>query len=131
MRDCIIKASSFAATDFPYYYYRQARQNSITSTISPKRIDGVIQFIDESIENVSKSSDELANKCVLSFAAYEYCVLLLLYGNAGKVYGESDEKISELKFVLRNIKSLRGKLLYFFSRLFGVKKLLKLIAFVK
>lgn len=133
VRDCILKASQFAATDFPYYNYRQARKGSITSLISSRRISGVIQFITESLNYAAdiRGSDEIVFKCVMSFAAYEYCVLLLMCGKENSVYLENKEKIKELKFLLKFLKSLRGKILYILSCLFGIEFLLRVISTLK
>lgn len=133
VRDCILKASQFAATDFPYYNYRQARKNSITSIISSKRVDGVMQFITESLHYAAKIriSDKIGYKCIMSFAAYEYCVLLLLCGKEKNVYMENKYKVKELKFLLAFLKSLRGKMIYIFSNLFGIEPLLRVISNLK
>ena len=80
VRDAILAANVYESLDFPYYEYRQNRAGSITDTVSENRLQGLSQFITESIDLLTtdkKPNDEMA-KCAMSFVAYEYAVLLML-----------------------------------------------------
>lgn len=73
-----LRAESFDYLDFPYYCYRQDRSGSITNTVTAKYYFDTSLFVTEVVQRFSKEKkpvDEAA-ACALSFAAYEYSILV-------------------------------------------------------
>ena len=73
-----LQAESFDYLDFPYYCYRQARSGSITNTVTAKYYFDTSLFVTEVVQRFSqekKPIDDVA-ACALSFAAYEYSILV-------------------------------------------------------
>ncbi len=92
LRDCILCAERFDALDVPFYQYRQSRTGSITQKGSAKNFYDLLLFITESAEKltVDKQTKDPASRSAMSFAAYEYFVLLLSYYNLPK----ADQKLA-------------------------------------
>ncbi len=123
VRDCIMKANSFDCLDIPYYEYRQNRLGSITNTVSRRGIDGLLIFIEDTINgySINKEPIEPYGKYALSFAAYEYGVLMLNCVNQS-IYGDDTlKKINMYKWVLNYSVSNKQKVVKMIVKLFGVK----------
>lgn len=75
--DCIMKADSFDVLDFPYYVYRQGRENSRSSLIE-RSFFGMAMFVEESAAKLTENKqpkDQIGN-CAMAFVAYEYSIML-------------------------------------------------------
>ena len=109
VRDSIMKAESYDALDCPFYEYRQQRQGSITNTVSERSIKGLLTFIEETIEAYSKnkSPQGIHDKYALSFAAYEYGVLLLNYSGLKSMSDDLKKRVRAAKWILNY--SISGK----------------------
>ncbi len=81
VRDCIMEANQYCALDCQYYEYRQNRVGSITHGATLKAINGIMQFVEETVDKYSlESNGNVAfQNAAYSFAAYEYFVALLNY----------------------------------------------------
>ncbi len=132
VRDCIMCAGRFDALEFPYYEYRQNRIGSISNTPSQRSIEGLEKFIVESSDKLTIAGKPKNKKSryALSFAAYEYAILLSMLG---KYEGNHREEIvcflKKFKWVLRYGKSLRLKGINFILSLFGLEGTSKILAF--
>jgi len=73
-----LAAESFDYLDFPYYCYRQSRTGSITNTVTAKYYFDTSLFETEVVKRFSENEKPLNTdaKCALSFAAYEFSILL-------------------------------------------------------
>lgn len=59
------------------YAYRQDVSGSITHNVGGKNIDSLINIIETELQNINKRSfDDDAKDCIMSFLAYEYCIIL-------------------------------------------------------
>ncbi len=122
VRDCIIKAETYGALDVPYYEYRQQRQESITSTVSVRGINGVLRFVEETIELYSKDKkpNEPYGKYAMSFGTYEYLVLLVNYAKTKDIEPTLRERIKSDKWILNYASSRRSKILGFMVGCLGI-----------
>ena len=79
---CIMKAQTMDSIQVDLYYYRQQRENSATSVISKKSFDGLRKFVEETVNEltVGKMPKGQVEKYALSFAAYEYSIMIWQYG---------------------------------------------------
>lgn len=73
--NAFLAAESFDALEFPFYCYRQNRAGSITNSVTPKYYFDTFLFVTEVAERFGENKDAGA-KCALSFAAYEYSILV-------------------------------------------------------
>lgn len=123
IRDCILSANSFDALPVDFYYYRQVRQGSITSKITMKSFEGLGQFVCESVEKLTYAGEPKGEiECdVLSFAAYEYSIMLWQYnyleGNDKKT---AFEFLKEYRWVLQYGKAKKVKLVNFVLQILGI-----------
>ena len=104
VRDCLLAAETFDALPEPYYEYRQNRAGSITDRISAGSFFDLALFVRETAEKTStgkKPKDGVCG-CALSFAAYEYSILLWQYGRlAREERAEAEKFLEEYRRVLR------------------------------
>ena len=123
-RTCYLKANSFDVQTIPFYRYRQGRNGSITNETSIKTLEGILVFINESIEELTsnKKPKDMLSEYILSFAAYEYMVLLFNYSKATEENKRSViDELEEKKWVLvfgRNLKTIVCRNIV---KLFGVQ----------
>lgn len=93
--DCFLAARSFDAIDGPYYEYRQNREGSITSTLTPKHFFDLITFVDESVSKLVDQDGVPKNaKCAscLSFVSYELAIMTWMLGVLDKADREKGVK---------------------------------------
>lgn len=123
-------AQSIHCLDFPFYEYRQNRVGSITNTFKIKNFNDLSLFVIEGAEqfcNDKKAIDDKA-KCLMSFIAYEYSILLW---QLNKLSGE--DKKSAYKFlkqyiwVLKFANSKKTKIIKIFANLLGIRLTSKLL----
>lgn len=124
VRDCVLCAESFDALDVPYYQYRQGRAGSITHQIKAKNFNDLLRFITESAERLTENrkAKDAVSGLVMSFAAYEYSILLYGYTRIPK----EDKKaaLAAMKpyaWTLRYAVTKKGRLVFLACRLLGVR----------
>ncbi len=124
IRDCVLCAESFDALDVPYYQYRQGRAGSITHQIKAKNFNDLLRFITESAEKLTENrkAKDAVSGLVMSFAAYEYSILLYGYTRIPK----EDKKaaLAAMKpyaWTLRYAGTRKGRLVSLACRLLGVR----------
>lgn len=134
MRDCILCARDFDVLDVPYYQYRQSRQGSITSNITLKNFNDLLRFIDESVQQltVEKKAVNTISELGMSFAAYEYCILMYLYN----FLSENDKKeayacLRRYDWVMKYATSKKGKLAHVCTQIIGIKATTKLLKMIR
>ena len=134
VRDCIMCAEQFDALNFSYYEYRQNRVGSITDTSSWKSVEGLEKFIVESSDQltINGKPKNKKSKYALSFAAYEYVLLL---SGLGKYEGNQRKSLvcflKEYKWILHYGRSVRLKAINLILKLFGLEKTSKILVIYK
>lgn len=130
VRDVLICAASFDSLDFPYYEYRQSREGSVTNVISYRHFLSLARFVEESsnLFTHNKRAISYVAGCAMSFAAYEYMIMLLHYNFLGV-----EERIAAIKW-LRNFtwvakyaQNSKGKFVNLFLKMFGIKFTAKML----
>ena len=112
------------------YSYRQGVSTSITSTFGEKHYNDLFKIIKNELQNIdNRSFDVDAKASLISFIAYEYCILL---SNLEIWQTKSKEKLKELsqyKWLLsytNNPKVKVVKILYNLSGLFITSRVLSI-----
>lgn len=112
IRDCILCAVRFDVLDVPFYQYRQSRTGSITQKASAKNFYDLLLFITESVQRltVDRQAKDALSRDVMSFAAYEYFVLLLTYSSIPKADKPAAfQELAAYRWVLQYAKSAKIK----------------------
>lgn len=133
--ECIYRAESFYSFDDVLYEYRQNRSGSITSTISKNSLDGKYSFICDTISNHlnEKKYYDCYSKYILSFAAYEYAILLWYWFlfNKQNPSEYNFSKIKETAFVLRYGNTMKLRFVYVLTKLVGLNNTAKIVTYIK
>ena len=96
----LITVNKLDFTNQPYYYYRQSREGSISTTVSQKHLIDITDSIKSSVELVDKSNVVRKRKdTILNFLAYQYIVLMAYYVEADTK--ELKTKVKSLYFLLK------------------------------
>jgi len=130
-RDCFLMAESFDALTMPYYEYRQNRKGSITSTVTQKSFHGLELFIRETVEQADHLSlKDTAGGCMLSFAAYEYSIVLWQYSQlSAEERGKVKEFLDSYRWVLRYGRTAKLKMVRTAVDLLGTRRASRLLDF--
>lgn len=103
------------------YSYRQGVSTSITSTFGEKNYNDLLQIIKNELQNIdNRSFDADTESSLISFIAYEYCILL---SNLGIWQEKSKEKLKELsqyKWLLSYTDNPKVKAVNSVYKLFGL-----------
>ena len=123
-------AKSFDYLDFPYYCYRQERSGSITNNVTAKYYFDTSLFVTEVVRRFSEDGNakDRAGECMLSFAAYEYSILvwhLICLKKDDRKQARSFLK--EYKWILRYGRSSKTKLVKLAVMLLGLEGAAKLL----
>ncbi len=125
VRDCIMAANHYHALDCPYYEYRQNRVGSITHGATLKAVDGIMQFVEETVINyrIESNDNVVSRNTAYSFAAYEYFVALLNYSllRINEEKRVAYERLNKYKWVAKYSQSPTHKQIGYLIRLIGVK----------
>lgn len=119
--DVIRCAASYDKIEEPYYEYRQNRTGSITNMVSSKSFHGVGAFVSEYSSRYLPIAKEGENRYLLSFIAYEYAILLMLYHYVEKKDRKAAKSLlTKYKKVLRYGRNRRLKVIRIMVALVGV-----------
>lgn len=113
-------AESFFYCDIDYYYYRQNRIGSITNTINIRSVKSLLEILGKWLDRNGETDPfrDIFN----AFLAYEYMILLILYGTLGEDEKRGvREKIHDYKWIMRYAKGRKEKVVAFVSALFGTE----------
>lgn len=121
---CILKAESYDALPINYYYYRQAREGSITNRVTYKSFLGLKSFVKESTDYLTENKIPKSDieRYAMSFVAYEFSIMIWQYKHVGK-----ENKNNALEFlkmydwVLNYGKTKKTKLIKAMCSCFGIK----------
>lgn len=121
--DVYLAADSFDALDFPYYNYRKNVSGSITNSITPRYYFDKAKFVTYVVERFcdGKQPRDFVGACILSFAAYEYSILIW---DSGRLTGEprqqAEQFLRDYRWVLRYGRSAKTRLVRGFTAVFGL-----------
>lgn len=77
---CMLYAKTFRYLDFPFYYYRQMRDNSVTSVVTVQSLVHLRHAIQQGAEFARRKEFRQYRREIYCMMAYEVEILLLLYG---------------------------------------------------
>lgn len=121
---CILNADSYDALPIDYYYYRQAREGSITNNVTYKSFLGLRAFVEESTDFLTENEapkSEIA-RYAMSFVAYEFSIMIWQYNHVGK---ENKERalqfLKEYNWTLSYGKTKKTRLIKAICNCLGIK----------
>lgn len=122
-------AEKYAYLPEPYYYYRQARAGSITNTVSLRKTESLLWIVEKWAERKPK---DLYRRCVNSFVAFQYMILLLnlsaLPEDMAKAYWK---RAGSLKWILSYGRSQKLRMVKICVKLTGIKMTSRLLRWYK
>ncbi len=121
---CILRAESYDALPIDYYYYRQAREGSITNNVTYKSFLGLKAFVEESTDFLTENRVPKGNteRYAMSFVAYEFSIMIWQYNHVGK---ENKERalqfLKEYNWTLSYGKTKKTRLIKAICNCLGIK----------
>lgn len=122
-------AEKYAYLPDTYYYYRQAREGSITNKISEKNVESMLWIVEKwANQNPTDPYQAFVN----SFVAYQYMVLLLSLSKLEKQKAEEYwKRAADLKWIIHYGKSTKLRFVDICVRLIGIKHTARLLRIYK
>ena len=127
---CILKAESYDSLPIDYYYYRQAREGSITNIVTYKSFLGLKSFVEESTDYLTKNKTPKGDieRYAMSFVAYEFSIMIWQYSRIGDDYkGVAIRILNEYSWVLSYGASKKTKLIQKVVCILGIDLTAKLL----
>ena len=127
---CILRAESYDALPIDYYYYRQAREGSITNNVTYKSFLGLKSFVEESADYLTKNKTPKGDieRYAMSFVAYEFSIMIWQYSRIGDDYkGVAIRILNEYSWVLSYGASKKTKLIQKVVCILGIDLTAKLL----
>lgn len=125
-----LTAEKFDYLDFPYYCYRQNRAGSICNTVNARYYFDTFLFVTESADRFAenkKAKDEISG-LALSFAAYEYAILVWqMLDLSGADREKAKAMLKDYRWVLSYGRSGRTRLVKAAVNLLGLDGAAKLL----
>ena len=115
----IEKAQNFTVIDKAYVCYRQ-RENSVTSTLNEKSVVDNIITINKWKDIFMAKQDGVEKDALLASLAKLYCNLLIAYSRNKQALKHLKKDIFQFKALLRYAWNPRTKVIYRFSKIFGL-----------
>lgn len=105
------------------YAYRQGVAGSITHNIGQRNIDSLINIVEGELNKiVHRSFNDNAKDCIMSFLAYEYCIILgYLQFLDKQTAKEKYEYLKQYKYLLRYTQDPKVRKVYLAYRMLGLK----------
>lgn len=127
--DLFLTAEKFDYLEFPYYCYRQNRAGSICNTVSGKYYFDTFRFVEDSAARFGAAAPaEEQAALALSFAAYEYAILLWqVLALSGEDQTKAWELLRQYRWVLHYGKSARTRLVRVAAAILGLRGTAKLL----
>lgn len=128
--NAFLTAKRFAVLDFPFYCYRQNRAGSITNSINARYYFDTALFVTETAHRfgADRKAAGTTQQYALSFAAYEYAILLW---EMVLLTGEDREKamdfLRQYRWVLRYGRTGKTRLVSAAVSLLGIRNAAKLL----
>ena len=119
--DGFLAAESFDALEFPFYRYRQSREGSITSTVNERLYFDTALFVTETAKRFPAPADT-PSACALSFAAYEYAILLWQHRFLeGEARSKALRFLKEYRWLLRHGRSAKTRMVRLAAGILGIR----------
>jgi len=125
-----LTAEKFDYLDFPYYCYRQNRAGSICNTVNARYYFDTFLFVTESAQRfaVNKQAKDEISALALSFAAYEYAILVWqILDLEGGDREKALAMLKEYRWVLAYGKSTKTRLVRAVVSLLGLEGTARLL----
>ena len=114
----LLTVNNIDFTNKPYYYYRQSREGSISTTVSQKHIFDMTNSINKCIDYINKSRISFEKKdALLNFLAYQYMVLMAYYIEADSKLLKTS--IKKLNYLLNYDSSKKVRIINLLRKLVG------------
>ena len=117
----LLSAKTFNYCENNFYFYRQNREGSITNTVSMKHLYSLLYIIKKwSLDISNNEPTNKYQKYINSFMAYEYVILLYLYGKMSKPDREKViDAIKSYSWLLKASKIKKVKIVNLLYSIFG------------
>lgn len=129
---CILRAESYDALPINYYYYRQAREGSITNKVTYKSFLGLKSFVKESTDclTVNKVPKGDIERYAMSFVAYEFSIMVWQYTHVTKEnQKEAIEFLKEYNWVLDYSVTKKTRLIKVLYKCLGITSCANILEF--
>ncbi|HCY05834.1 MAG TPA: glycosyl transferase [Erysipelotrichaceae bacterium] len=114
----LLTVNNIDFTNKPYYYYRQSREGSISTTVSQKHIFDMTNSINKCIDYINNSRISFEKKdALLNFLAYQYMVLMAYYIEADSKLLKTS--IKKLNYLLNYDSSKKVRIINLLRKLVG------------
>jgi glycosyltransferase involved in cell wall biosynthesis len=124
MMGLMLYCSRFDYCPQEYYRYRQNRIGSITYKANMENLHSLLGIVKKWVK-LAQSDHKEYSKYIYAFMAYEYAVLLGVFGLATKAAPDGKQRlwleIQNLEFLLKYARSSRAKMLAIMCRVMGLK----------
>lgn len=127
---CILNADSYDALSIDYYYYRQAREGSITNNVTYKSFLGLKAFVEESVGILTENRIPNGNieRYAMSFVAYEFSIMIWQYSRIGEEYkSEAVKTLNEYSWVVYYGRTKKTHLVRWTMRILGVNTTVRIM----
>ena len=127
---CILNADSYDALPIDYYYYRQAREGSITNNVTYKSFLGLRAFVEESVNILTENKTPKGNidRYAMSFVAYEFSIMIWQYSRIGEGFkSEAAKTLNEYSWVLSYGRTKKTHLVRRTMQILGVNTTMRLM----
>lgn len=127
---CILNADSYDALPIDYYYYRQAREGSITNNVTYKSFLGLRAFVEESINILTENKSPKGNieRYAMSFVAYEFSIMIWQYSRIGEEFkSEAAKTLNEYSWVLSYGRTKKTHLVRWTMQILGVNTTMRMM----
>lgn len=127
---CILRAESYDALPIDYYYYRQAREGSITNRVTYKSFWGLKAFVEESTDFLTENKVPKGNieRYAMSFVAYEFSIMIWQYSRIGEEFkSEAAKTLNEYSWVLSYGRTKKTHLVRWTMQILGVNTTMRMM----
>lgn len=122
------KAQSFSYCSFPYYFYRQEREGSITNKVSVRTVKSLLFIIRKWANTFINESYQ---REINAFLAYEYMITLYYYGILNRNDRNMLKKdMSEYRWIMNYGKTKKIVLIRIMCQLLGIQITSKILVYL-
>lgn len=117
-----LAAKTICYCPYKYYYYRQARVNSISNTSSEKKVMDILSTFQKWTNYVSNLTNQAEKKMICSYMEYIFRFLLLGYENISKENCKMFKKaVKAGSWILGTRKDMISTCIQITYKIFGIK----------
>lgn len=123
------KAETYSYLEYPFYYYRQLRQGSISNSVSSKSIESTFWIIKKW---ANKDPETKYQKVLNAFISYQYMIMLYSISKMDKSLSEKYFiEAKKYRWLLGYGGSKRVKMVNIVSKFLGIKNTAKILNYYK